>query len=99
MWLVKSSKNTEAAKELRRKFEGYGGYITVFDSYGESAEELCLNVIPEIDLHHPELSELVVVGLSLTPRMRTVLGNRVNRQTDDGFALSQSDDPYNELNS
>ncbi len=99
VWLVKSPKNAKAAKELRRKFKECGDYITVFDSCGESAEEVCLNVIPEIDLHHPELSELVVVGVSLTPRMRAVFGKRINREIDDGFALSQSDDSYNETNS
>ncbi len=99
VWLVKSPKNAEAAKELWHIFEGCGVWITVFDPHGESAEEVCLNVIPEIDIHHPELSELVVVGVSLTPRMRTVLGNRVNQEIDDGFILSQSDNPFNNLNS
>jgi len=91
VWLVKSPKNDESAKELWRKYKGCGSYITVFDSSGRSAEEACLNVIPDIDLHHPELSELIVIGVSLTTRMRTVLGNRVNRKTDDGFALSPND--------
>ena len=93
VWLVKSPTNDGAAKELRRKYEGCGDYITVFDSCGLSAEEACLNVIPEVDLHHPELSVLIIVGVSLTPRMRTVLENRVIRKTDDGFTLSRNDDP------
>ena len=92
VWLIKSPKNAEAATELWCKFEGRGDYITIFDSFNESTEDACLSIIPDIDLHHPELSELTVVGVILTPRIRSVLGKGVFRETDDGFVLCRSDD-------
>ena len=92
VWLVKSPKNAEAATVLWRKLKARGDYITVFESNSESAENACLSVIPDIDLHHPELLELTVVGVTLTPRIRSVLATGVFRVTEDGFVLCRSDD-------
>lgn len=99
VWLIKSPENIEAAKELRRKVQGRSDNISLFDSFGESAEQACLDIIPVIDLHHPELSELFVVGVALSPKLRKVLEKRINQETVTGFVLGQSADPYGKLNS
>ena len=99
VWLVRSPENEAAAVELRHKSVGRTEDVSVFDPVYEDIEQACLLVVPAVDLHHPEMSELFVVGVCLTPRLQAVFGDRVIRETDLGFVLAPSDDPYGRYSS
>jgi hypothetical protein len=86
---IKSPQNEMAAEELRREYNEHGGYITVFDPHADSAEEICLDVFYDVDLHHAYMTELTVNGVGLTSRIRSTLGNGEYQKSADGFIYSR----------
>ncbi len=87
VWLAESPENISAALELRRQYSDRGDYITVFKSGIGSEEEICLDLISDIDLHHPDMNELTVIGAALTPRIRSALGSGNFNETERGFVF------------
>jgi hypothetical protein len=72
VWIVESSENkSNATKIWARKSGAPSTDLTTFKVQDVTQrQENCLNIINVIELHHPEMSELIVIGLEVTESLR-----------------------------
>lgn len=83
VWVIDSSVNRSVAEKkwAENSVRSPLGGITLFDGYGEAREDIFLNVLDTIDLHHGEYSsdtpyiELRVIGTEATEMIKTELSN------------------------
>jgi hypothetical protein len=75
VWVCESPGNRLAA-ERRWASPGFDPRsVTVFKTVGESHDETCADIIRTIDEHHPEWTEITVVGAVATPGTRACFAN------------------------
>lgn len=87
VWIVESGKNkSSAAKIWARKSDGPSTDLTTFKVQDISHRQgNCVGIITTIELHHPEMTELLVVGLEVTETLRQEL-------LDMGYLLENGND-------
>jgi hypothetical protein len=83
VWIVESSDNKPVVQRLWKEFpaKSHLDGITIFVDYPRmSAEEIFLEQLGNIDLHHgihsadPPYTELEIFGTQLTPKLKAELG-------------------------
>ena len=70
LWVCDSAANRLVAEQLWSKPGPDPTAVTVFKRISESAEQICADIIPTIDEHHPGWTEIAVVGAVATPAVR-----------------------------
>jgi hypothetical protein len=87
VWIVESSENKSSATKIwAQKSDASQTDLTTFKVQDTSErQENCLDIIKVIELHHPEMSELLVVGLEATESLRQGF-------LDIGYLLENSND-------
>jgi len=70
LWVCDSPVNRPVAERLWSKPKLDLMAVTVFKMVSESQDEIGADVIPAIDQHHPEWTEIAVVGAHLTASLR-----------------------------
>jgi hypothetical protein len=72
VWIVESSENKSSATKIwARKSDTPSPDLTTFKVQDVSQrQENCLDIIDVIELHHPEMTELLVIGLEVTESLR-----------------------------
>lgn len=98
VWIVDTPTNRAVAEQLwaeepqQTHFTG----VTTFKASAPSPEETLLDQIDTIDLHHPSFTDLEVVGVPLTERIRAELKEyRFSqfREITNGFLAIRSSQP------
>jgi hypothetical protein len=87
VWIVESSENkSSAAKIWARKSDAPSTNLTTFKVQDISHRQgNCVGIITTIELHHSEITELLVIGLEVTENLRQEL-------LDMGYLLENSND-------
>jgi hypothetical protein len=71
MWIVESSENKSSATTLWARKSETPTDLTTFKVQDVSQRQNnCMNIIDVIELHHPAMSELLVIGLDETESVR-----------------------------
>jgi hypothetical protein len=71
VWIVESSENKSSATILRARKSDAPTDLTTFKVQDVSQRQKnCLGIIDAIELHHPEMSEVLVIGLDDTESVR-----------------------------
>jgi hypothetical protein len=72
VWIVESSENKSSAIKIwARKSGAPSTDLTTFKVQDVTQrQENCLDIINVIELHHPEMSELLLIGLEATENLR-----------------------------
>ena len=72
VWIVESSENKSSAIKIwARKSGAPSTDLTAFKVQDVTQrQENCLDIISVVELHHPEMSELLVIGLEGTESLR-----------------------------
>jgi hypothetical protein len=92
VWVCNSVTNRSVAERCwkQRKSGEVPSDLTAFDiCAGESSEDTFLEVIGDVDLHHPHWASLFVYGVSATPAICDALsayGAQNFSETKDGFS-------------
>lgn len=87
LWLLNSPLVAVLAEKLRQKYSMHSDYVTVFNPQGDSAEDILMNAIPVIEEHHPEMTSLTVIGVYLSRRIRSGLGDGEFLELKNGFVF------------
>jgi hypothetical protein len=72
VWIVESSENKSSAIKIwARKSGAPSTDLTTFKVQDVTqGQENCRDIIGVVELHHPEMSELLVIGLEVTESLR-----------------------------
>jgi hypothetical protein len=71
VWIVESNENKSSATTLwTLKSEAHTDLTTFKVQDVSQRQENCINIVDVIELHHPEMSELLVIGLDDTESVR-----------------------------
>jgi hypothetical protein len=65
------------------------GHVTTFEPSGSCPEGVLLDVLADIEEHHPSWSRLIVCGAHSSNRVCDALGEGVYEKTEDGFVFSR----------
>ncbi|MCA1828782.1 MAG: hypothetical protein ABR567_16885 [Myxococcales bacterium] len=82
-----------SARETERGHSLESGVTSVAATEHEPVEEICAGLARKIDLHHgeysrrPPWSEIAVVGVELTQRLRSLRGNQRHRVRVDSMSI------------
>jgi hypothetical protein len=92
-WVCDSRINRPVIERLWSKPNNDPMALTLFTRIGESDDEACADIVPTIDQHHPEWTELTVIGALATAATRecfTSLGPGEFVESSEGFAFVRS---------
>src|SRR6266849_3515908 len=102
-WIADTPRNRSAVEQHRARHPGQSGTegVTTFKvDPNATSEDWCAQVLTNVDLHHgryshnPPYSVVEVFGATLTPTLRTALGDlgfHLFTARDDGFRATSSD--------
>jgi hypothetical protein len=87
VWIVDSTENKSSATKIwAQKADGVSTDLTTFDVQDVSQRtQNCLNILDAIELHHPEMTELLIVGIDDVQSLRKGL-------LDLGYSLESTED-------
>jgi len=95
VWIVESPANSPVIQDLWQRASTMNKIdVTSFkDAPDLSAEAICADIIADVDEHHARWSEIEVVGVGLTPRLREAfeeIGASIFASTTGGFVCRRS---------